>query len=108
MLGKRKKKPHGIELLAEEGMLSVRWNDGTRSRYDLDGLRRSCPCAVCREARENSEELNLLSGEAASATAEARRVDFVGRYGLRIEWADGHDHGIYTFDFFRELDETVG
>ena len=102
-----KKKPRSVELLADEGMLCVRWSDGTRSRYDLNGLRRSCPCALCREAREQSDELRLLSGEAISATAEAQRVDFVGRYGLRILWGDGHDQGIYTFDFLRQLDDAV-
>ena len=102
-----KKKPRSVELLADEGMLCVRWSDGTRSRYDLNGLRRSCPCALCREAREQSDELSLLSGEAISATAEAQRVDFVGRYGLRILWGDGHDQGIYTFDFLRQLDNAV-
>ena len=102
-----KKKPRSVELLADEGMLCVRWSDGTRSRYDLNGLRRSCPCALCRAAREQSDELSLLSGEAISATAEAQRVDFVGRYGLRILWGDGHDQGIYTFDFLRQLDDVV-
>ena len=104
---REKKKPRSVELLADEGMLCVRWSDGTRSRYDLNGLRRSCPCALCREAREQSDELSLLSGEAISATAEAQRVDFVGRYGLRILWEDGHDQGIYTFDFLRQLDDAV-
>ena len=102
-----KKKPRSVELQADEGMLCVRWSDGTQSRYDLDGLRRACPCALCREAREQSDELSLLSGDAISATAEAQRVDFVGRYGLRIQWGDGHDQGIYTFDFFRQLDDAV-
>ena len=102
-----KKKPRSVELLADEGMLCVRWSDGTQSRYDLNGLRRSCPCALCREAREQSDELSLLSSEAISATAEALRVDFVGRYGLRILWGDGHDQGIYTFDFLRQLDDVT-
>ena len=102
-----KKKPRSVELLADEGMLCVRWSDGTQSRYDLDGLRRSCPCALCREAREQSDELSLLRGEAVSATAVAQRVDIVGRYGLRILWGVGHDQGFYTFDFFRQLDDAV-
>jgi len=108
MLRKRKKKPRGVELLEAEGALSVNWSDGSQSRYDLEALRGSCPCALCREAREapasNDSGLNVLSEEAVSATGEAKKVELVGRYGLRIEWADGHDQGIYTFDFFRELD----
>ena len=48
--------------------------------------------------------LTLLQPEAVSATAEVQGVSYVGRYGIRIEWADGHDHGIYTFEFFRAID----
>ena len=58
-----------------------------------------------REVRDANEGgLTLLQPEAVSATAEVRGVSYVGRYGIRIEWADGHDHGIYTFEFFRALD----
>jgi len=27
----------------------------------------------------------------------------VGRYGIKIRWADGHDAGIYTFEMLREF-----
>ena len=108
MLAKRKKKPLRVELLDAEGVLSIQWSDGAQSRYDLEALRGSCPCAICRDARDTPTSddlvLNVLSAEAVSATGEAKKFELVGRYGLRIEWADGHDHGIYTFDFFRELD----
>ncbi len=108
MLAKRNKKPRRVELLETEGVLGVEWSDGSQSRYALEALRASCPCALCRAARatpaSDDHGLNVLSGEAVSATGEAKRFELVGRYGLRIEWADGHDHGIYTFDFFRELD----
>lgn len=111
MLAKRKKKPRSVELLDAEGALGIKWSDGSQSRYDLEALRGSCPCAVCRDARDapasDEGELNMLSDEAVSATGEARKFELVGRYGLRIEWADGHDHGIYTFDFFRELDSAI-
>ena len=63
---------------------------------------------MCREARRASEpaatgELPVLAGEAETATAQALKFDYVGRYGLRITWADGHDTGIYTFETLREL-----
>ena len=47
----------------------------------------------------------MLSPEAAAATAEATGFDYVGRYGIRITWADGHDTGIYVFEALRELDD---
>ena len=67
---------------------------------------RACPCAEWRELRGADEQANgltLLAPEVVSATAEVRGFSYVGRYGIKIEWGDGHDHGIYTFEFFREL-----
>ena len=33
------------------------------------------------------------------------RIDSVGRYGFKIAWSDGHDLGIYTFEYLRGLCE---
>ena len=100
-----KAKPRDIAVDSRTGELVIAWNNGRESRYDLAGLRSACPCAQCRELRDANEGgLTLLQPEAASATAEVQGISYVGRYGLRIEWADGHDHGIYTFEFFRGLD----
>ena len=106
MARQRKTRPTAITLTGEQ--LEIAWSDGTSSRALLGELRRSCPCAMCREARRASEpsatgELPVLAGEAETATAQALKFDYVGRYGLRITWADGHDTGIYTFETLREL-----
>ncbi len=99
-----KAKPRDIAVDDRAGELIIAWSNGRESRCDLAGLRRACPCAHCRELRDaNAGGLTLLPPEAASATAEVRGISYVGRYGIRIEWADGHDHGIYTFEFFRAL-----
>ena len=62
---------------------------------------------MCRELRSKPQAtggLTLLDEAAATATAEATGLDLVGRYGVRITWADGHDTGIYTYDALRDLD----
>ena len=101
---RKRRRPSGIELAATE--LVIQWRDGVESRIPLAELRGSCPCAMCRQAREEetgpADELSVLTGEAATATAEARGFDYVGRYGIRINWADGHNTGIYTFESLRE------
>jgi DUF971 family protein len=30
-------------------------------------------------------------------------VEPAGNYALRIHWNDGHNTGIYTFDYFRQV-----
>tara|TARA_B100001094_G_C18133499_1_gene773651 strand:+ start:640 stop:975 length:336 start_codon:yes stop_codon:yes gene_type:complete len=103
-----KKQARGFELIESEKVLGIKWGDGSKSRFELEELRRSCPCAQCKEVRLNRSEegdgLNILVGDELFATSEVAKIEFVGRYGIKIQWADGHDHGIYTFEYFRTLD----
>ncbi len=86
--------------------LVIAWEDGLIGRLALARLRRLCPCAACQQTRQQASKpgsLPLLQGDARTATAAVRAVERVGRYGLRIIWADGHDDGIYPFAWLREL-----
>lgn len=111
-MNQKKKRPAKIELDGERGELVIVWKGGGESRHALVELRQNCPCAMCRDQRAQGDvqegELTLLEGEAATATAAARDFVNVGRYGIRLIWADGHDTGIYTFEALRERDEEVG
>ena len=107
---KKKRRPARIELNSEARELIIEWKDGRESRFSLVELRRTCPCANCCEKRQEvaAAGLALLDGEAATATAEARKFERVGRYGIRITWADGHNYGIYSFEALRAQDEAAG
>ncbi len=79
--------------------------------YALEYLRRRCPCAACRtEAPEldpapSSGGLSLtVLPPGAERAAEFTAVQLVGNYALRIDWADGHDTGIYDFQYLRSID----
>ena len=108
---KQRRRAADIELDREAGKLTIRWKDGHRSTFSLAHLRRICPCASCREAREKAaavDSIHMLEGASATATADATAVERVGRYGIRLHWADGHDYGIYTLESLRALDEGDG
>lgn len=108
---RKKRRPSSIQLDRENKELIITWQDGYTGRYDLAELRRTCPCANCKEAREKAANapasLNLLQDEAATATAQVNEIERVGRYGIRIKWADGHDYGIYTFQALRARDQAA-
>jgi DUF971 family protein len=97
-------------------LLYVEWRDGHKSRYPLGYLRKICPCATCNDLRQKLSEpkpaphagggfvgLTVLPDTAPKAvgSSEIREVNPVGRYALQFEWGDGHDSGIYSFDFLR-------
>jgi DUF971 family protein len=83
------------------GVQSVRiaWADGHHSEYDNRYLREHCPCAVCRERPKHS--LPLASGQGAEIYPV--QMSIVGRYAVSIQWSDGHDTGIYSYQTLREI-----
>ena len=100
--------PTQLERLGED-RLRITWSDGIVREYTVQELRDECTCATCREKRSAPPppptELHILSVE------EARPVTVVGMkpvgsYGYKVEFSDGHNTGIYTFDQLRTLGTT--
>jgi DUF971 family protein len=86
--------------------LQIDWDDGHISLYGLKELRRSCPCATCREARSvaSTNPLRILSAqEVIAPDLDLQQAEVVGRYAISFLWTDGHNTGIYSFDFLRQL-----
>lgn len=91
--------------------MEISWRDGHQSAYTFAFLRHACPCAVCNEERKAS---GLAPGVAAPSKdsgpfvlyqAPPRPVDVtpVGKYALRFKWNDGHESGIYSWEYLRRV-----
>ncbi len=93
------------DLNAAGDTLQVRWTDGHDSAYPLKYLRSECPCASCRAERteQKANPLHVLKVAPSARAAQMAGVEPVGRYGMRILWADGHQAGIYTFEHLRRI-----
>jgi DUF971 family protein len=50
----------------------------------------------------------VLKPDSISETIEIRDISVVGRYALNFRWSDGHETGIYSFRYLRELCESQG
>lgn len=90
----------------EEGQLTVFWDDGLECVYQLADLRKACPCASCREIRRQLDEgsgLGLMTQTELNPSTEISDIVSVGRYAVQFTWQDGHNTGIYTYEFLREL-----
>jgi len=87
-----------------DGLL-VEWADGTRSRLSVRELRLACACASCVD--EWTGEARL---DPASVPPDVRptRIRAVGRYGIQVEWSDGHTTGIYPYARLRALCDRAG
>jgi DUF971 family protein len=97
--------PTRIDLKRDRG-LTVEWADGTTSYYTIAYLRRLSPSAEARQLREEMARnpLAVLPSTGASDQLVAESAELVGNYALRIRFSDGHDTGIYSWAYLREID----
>ena len=84
--------------------LAVKWDDGTEEFISLEKLRRACPCAGCKG--ETDIMGNLYKNSAVPLTGKAFeliRFLAVGGYAIQPLWADGHNTGIFSFEYLRAV-----
>jgi len=93
-------KPTPQEIKALEGNITIRWSDQHASRYSARDLRLACRCAACVD--EWTHE-SLIKPDLVSRTITAKGIQVMGQYALHFTWSDGHNTGIYTYDYLREV-----
>jgi DUF971 family protein len=100
--------PTNLALRASD-LLRIEWSDGTTREYTLRELRDACPCATCREKRSHPAPPTLLPVLSAAETQPLtiRAMKPVGNYAYAIDFSDGHDTGIYTIEYLRELGKEI-
>jgi DUF971 family protein len=97
--------PTNIQQIGNE--LAIQWNDGSESYLNLEMLRRACPCAACGG---EPDVLGNISRPDVNYTPESFQLasfNMVGGYALQPRWRDGHDTGLYTFQYLRRLSPPV-
>lgn len=95
--------------ISEKSKLQITWDDDTKSLIELNYLRDECPCANCKgetvllktyrppkPASNNSDRYKL------------KDIQQVGNYAIQLTWKDGHNTGIYTWSYLKELERTQG
>ncbi len=102
--------PKSVKVNVSTGSgMEIEWKDGHRSGYSFPFLRDACPCALCnderaKDGRQPGDPLKPVAGSLPmfKATARPTQVEPVGKYAIRFTWNDGHQHGIYSWEFLRE------
>ncbi|HWE25495.1 MAG TPA: DUF971 domain-containing protein [Myxococcales bacterium] len=86
--------------ISPDGGLVVRWDDGTENQFGARWLRARCPCAGCVDEWSGQRTV----GEAqVNPDVRANNLEPVGRYAVRIDWSDGHNSGIWSWEYLLEM-----
>lgn len=78
--------------------LELAYNDGSRAIFPFEFLRVFSPSA---EVQGHSPEEAVL--QVGCANVGLRGVEPVGQYALRLMFDDGHETGIYSWEYFEKL-----
>lgn len=90
-----------LQIIEEsDSELTIKWSDDTETTYNAPQLRRRCPCATCIDEWTGAKRLDDRS---VPDDLTIKSTAIVGRYALNFNFSDGHDTGIFSFKYLREL-----
>ncbi len=87
-----------------EHELTIIWENGHESLYPITYLRDSCPCAGC--AGETVLLHKYVPPPPDTSTPgryDLKQILPVGSYAVQMVWGDGHNAGMYTWDYLLYL-----
>jgi DUF971 family protein len=87
-----------LEIRAPRGarVMQISFADGHDGLYPHELLRGYCPCAQCQG---HQGPIAFVEG----GNLELAEIAEVGNYALVMTWGDGHNTGIYSFNYLRRL-----
>ena len=97
--------PKNIQQIGNE--LAIQWNDGSESYLGLELLRRACPCAACGGEPDVLGNISRPHVSYSDDSFVLTSFDLVGGYAVQPHWRDGHETGIYSFQYLRRLAAAV-
>ncbi len=89
--------------------LKIKWDDKSVSELHLKYLRDECPCATCK-----GETILLKTYRPPRPSVitpemyEIKNIEVVGDYAIQITWKDGHNTGIYSWEYLKKLEDDQG
>ncbi|WP_027873199.1 gamma-butyrobetaine hydroxylase-like domain-containing protein [Spongiibacter marinus] len=93
--------PQQIKLHKKSRLLELRYADGSHYQLSCEFLRVFSPSAEVRGHGRGQEVL-----QTGKLNVEIRDIIAVGNYAVQLVFDDGHDSGIYSWRYLRELGEN--
>ena len=92
--------PVELHLLRAEKALEIQFDDGKSYRFSAELLRVETPSAEVKG--HGGAPRQIVTGKQNVGIVE---LEPIGNYAVRILFDDGHDTGIYSWRFLREMGE---
>ena len=91
-------RPSDITLHQQSNMLDVTFDDGTRFSMPVEYLRVYSPSAEVRGHGPGQEVLQV-----GKRNVGVTAIEPIGMYAVKLVLSDGHDTGIYSWEYLHDL-----
>jgi len=98
---KTTRSPTEIKLHQKSRVLEIAFGDGRRFRLPFEFLRVYSPSAEVRGHGPGQEVLQV-----GKKDVDISNIEPVGSYAVQLTFSDGHDSGLYSWDYFYNLGEN--
>ena len=92
--------PTEIKLHQASRKMEIAFSDGARFELPFEFLRVYSPSAEVRGHGPGQEVLQV-----GKRDVEIKEIEPVGSYAVKLVFSDGHDTGLYSWDYLHELGE---
>jgi DUF971 family protein len=93
-------RPTEIKLHQKSRLLEIAFDDGKRFTLPCEYLRVFSPSAEVRGHGPGQEVLQV-----GKRDVEIKDIEPVGSYAVKLVFSDGHDTGLYSWEYLYELGE---
>ena len=96
--------PTNIQIIGRE--VAIAWADGAESFVEFERLRAASPSAANMGERDILGNQYGGDGPKKFPGVEVVGWAVVGNYAIRFDFSDGHNTGLYSYDYLRKLAAT--
>ena len=93
-------RPTEIKLHQKSRILEIAFDDGSRFSLPCEYLRVFSPSAEVRGHGPGQEVLQVGKRDVG-----IKEIEPVGNYAVKLAFSDGHDTGLYSWEYLHELGE---
>ena len=96
--------PTNIQIIGRE--VAIAWADGAESFIEFERLRAASPSAANKGERDILGNQYGGDGPKKFPGVEVVGWAVVGNYAIRFDFSDGHNTGLYSYEYLRKLAAT--
>jgi ATP-binding protein involved in chromosome partitioning len=91
-----------VRISQDDQFIYFDWLDGMKTRISHFDLRSGCQCAGCVDEHTGEK---ILRRDKLDHRVKALEINPVGQYAVAVNWSDGHNSGIYSYQYIRKIDQ---